>query len=251
MKSNLIILTGGISGSSVLAGLISKAGYWLGDDTKKVAYDTFENSRLVDLNNAILKASGFHWRDIGEIPPPSIRNIMACVENLELDPFQEFIDQCGHHRPWLWKDPRLSFTIYFWKKFVDLENTKFMLMLRDLKQTWTGTILRGKEPIAYKDVATIQNNAKDAAINFFEINHLEYLPLSFEDLILTPDAVITKINNFLGTNLSLNDFLSIYKGTLYKKRWNLMHFYQAHFKFLVLKYIFKAAITYPRSNTLK
>jgi len=251
MKSNLIILTGGISGSSVLAGLISKAGYWLGDNTKKVAYDTFENSRLVDLNNDILKASDFHWRDIGEIPPPSISNISACIENLELSPFKQFIDQCNRHRPWLWKDPRLSYTIYFWEKFVDLDNTKFILMLRDLKQTWTGTILRGKEPISYKDVATIQNNAKNAAINFFEMNHLEYLPLNFEELILAPDAVIKKINNYLDANLNLDDFISIYKGPLFKKRWNLMHFYKAHFKFFVLKYIFKDAITYPRSKSLK
>jgi hypothetical protein len=47
MRKNVIILTSGLSGSSVLAGLIANAGYWVGDETfKKDDYDTFENREL-------------------------------------------------------------------------------------------------------------------------------------------------------------------------------------------------------------
>ena len=49
MKKNVIILTSGMSGSSVLANLISQAGYWLGDETSKAPFETYENKELIDL----------------------------------------------------------------------------------------------------------------------------------------------------------------------------------------------------------
>ena len=42
---NVIILTGGLTGSSVLAGVLAAAGYWSGEDTfKKRDYNTYENA---------------------------------------------------------------------------------------------------------------------------------------------------------------------------------------------------------------
>ena len=56
---NVIILTSGISGSSVLTGLISRAGYWLGDVTHKKEYDTYENQELIDLDLQLFKQSEY------------------------------------------------------------------------------------------------------------------------------------------------------------------------------------------------
>ena len=48
---NVIILTGGLTGSSALAGLLTEAGYWCGEDTfKKSDYNTYENAELIALN---------------------------------------------------------------------------------------------------------------------------------------------------------------------------------------------------------
>jgi len=55
MKKNVIILTHGVSGSSVFAALLGRAGYWLGSETvQKPDYDTFENAALVALNYELL-----------------------------------------------------------------------------------------------------------------------------------------------------------------------------------------------------
>ena len=90
MKQNLIILTGGLSGSSVLAGLINKAGYWLGTKTTKVKYDTFENSKLVELNIKLFRNSGYFWRGVDDIPPPSAELILKKANSLDLLIFNQF-----------------------------------------------------------------------------------------------------------------------------------------------------------------
>jgi hypothetical protein len=42
-QRNVIILTAGLTGSSVVAGLLKNAGYWAGSKTvKKSGYDTIE-----------------------------------------------------------------------------------------------------------------------------------------------------------------------------------------------------------------
>ena len=61
---NVIILTSGVSGSSVLTGLIAKAGYWTGDTTAKKEYETYENQELIDLNLRLFKESGFRVEGI-------------------------------------------------------------------------------------------------------------------------------------------------------------------------------------------
>ncbi|HWH70686.1 MAG TPA: hypothetical protein VNT26_14955, partial [Candidatus Sulfotelmatobacter sp.] len=121
MKPNIIILTGGLSGSSVLSHLIAREGFWLGDATKEIDYKTYENSQLVDLNVEILNASGYAWKDVMDIPPPSIGQIEQAASRGEGREFSGFVDKCNAQAPWLWKDPRLCYTIYFWKKYIRLD----------------------------------------------------------------------------------------------------------------------------------
>ena len=55
-RDSVIILTGGLSGSSALAGLLSAAGYWSGEDTfRKRDYNTYENAELIRLNRQLMQ----------------------------------------------------------------------------------------------------------------------------------------------------------------------------------------------------
>ena len=56
--ANVIILTSGITGSSVLAGLLSQSGFWTGDKTYKKEYDTYENTELINCNLQMLREAG-------------------------------------------------------------------------------------------------------------------------------------------------------------------------------------------------
>src|SRR5215472_209946 len=78
VEPNVIILTSGLSGSSVLTALICRAGYWSGDRThKKPHYDTFENERLIELDCRIIAEAGYRGNYLLEFSPEAIAEIEA------------------------------------------------------------------------------------------------------------------------------------------------------------------------------
>ena len=246
MLPNIIILTGGISGSSVLAGLIAKEGFWLGTDTKKVAYDTYENTSLVELNIQLFQSSDFHWRDIADIPPPSPQRIAMLYKTIDSENYRKFVTESDKHNPWLWKDPRLSYTIHFWQNLIDLHKCKFIVMLRDLRQTWTGLILRGKFSIPFDKLKLIHEASETSARTFLGINNIDYLSLTFEDLVITPNRTIDRLNCHLGTKLSISELEDVYKGKLGKARWSSLDYYKARLRFFYYKYFLNSIVTFPR-----
>ena len=54
-RDSVIILTGGLTGSSALAGLLSAAGYWSGETFKKRDSNTYENADLIRLNRQLMQ----------------------------------------------------------------------------------------------------------------------------------------------------------------------------------------------------
>ncbi|MDA8166008.1 MAG: hypothetical protein M0017_13370 [Desulfobacteraceae bacterium] len=245
MKPNVVIMTGGLSGSSVLAHLIAREGFWLGDSVKKIDYKTFENSQLVDLNDEILKASGYGWIDVMDIPPPSVTRIEQAAQHAE-GKFPAFVETCDANGPWLWKDPRLSYTIYFWKRFLQLEKCKFILMSRDIRQTWTGIVLRGKMPISFADLRAIERNCIGQAREFLAREKIDYLAMTFEELITRPEESLAALNGFLGLGLTLDHLGAVYKGPLHRVRWSRADFLKARLRFAYYKHWKRDAIVFPR-----
>jgi hypothetical protein len=56
IRKNVIIRTMGLSGNSVLSGLIGRAGYWTGEDTFKKEYDT---DLIVNSEKALAKLNPY------------------------------------------------------------------------------------------------------------------------------------------------------------------------------------------------
>jgi len=248
LKSNVIILTGGLSGSSVLAGTIAKKDYWLGDNTEKINYQTFENSQLVKLNIELLHKSGYSWDDVMDIPSPSINSLREIDSVSCTNRCKDFVHECNNNKPWIWKDPRLCYTIFFWYKLLNIKSCKFILVERDIKQSWTGIVLRGKTPISFENMKIIENNCIKYSNKFFHEVGVNFLNISFDELILHPEKTIKKINNYLSINLSLKDFQAIYKGSLYKLRWTTLDFYKARMKYCYYKFIKRDATHFPRKR---
>src|SRR5690242_2078379 len=129
MKQSVIILTSGLSGSSVLTGLIARAGYWTGETHKKRDYDTFENKELIRLNRLLFERAAYTGNYLVEFSSEVIARI-AKLSAPHGDAYSSFIAECNQHRPWVWKDPRLWLTIRFWAEFLDLRDCNFILLTR-------------------------------------------------------------------------------------------------------------------------
>jgi hypothetical protein len=212
---NVVILTSGISGSSVLTGLISRAGYWTGDVTHKKEYDTYENQELIDLNLDLFKRSGYTGNYAMEFSAAGIEGITALAKTADPGPFRGFLRKCEGHQPWVWKDPRLWMTIRFWRQVVNFDECKFILMTRGFKHAWVSSILR-RHIRSYGSMKRYEQSIKDSLIAFLDSTQRPYLRITYEDLIFHPERVIGRLNAYLGTTLTVDDLKSIYHLPLYK-----------------------------------
>src|SRR5262249_53751564 len=92
MKKNIIILTSGLSGSSLLTGFIARGGYWTGDTTfSKHDYDTFENQELIDLNKKLFQEAEFTGNYAFEFSAEAMERITGLASRIDCGPYQSFV----------------------------------------------------------------------------------------------------------------------------------------------------------------
>lgn len=214
-RPNVVILTSGLSGSSVLTGLISRAGYWTGDSThKKQDYDTYENTELIDLNLKLLNEATYKGNYLLEFSQEIIDRVKVLHDRIDLQVYSLFIRKCNSHRPWVWKDPRLWLTVRFWKNLLDLNDCRFVLLTRSPMQSWISQTLR-RQITTYRYSKVYEENIKRSIVEFLQENRLSYISMSYESLILRPVETIDALNQLLGTHLAIEDLKNVYKRPLY------------------------------------
>ena len=214
---NVIVLTIGWTGSSVLSQLLSRGGLWAGDATmKKVDYDTWENLELTELNKKLLVDAGitidyareFSWRAVGQVA--------AAVDRIDTAPYRAFAQKMAQHTPWIWKDPRLWVTIRFWQRLMSFDDVRFVWLTRDDMQSWISANIRRQ--IITWSYCKAYNRAVNASIEaFLEIGDLPYTKLSFEDIVERPEATLEQLNRFLSMNLRMEDLQAVYTKPLRKR----------------------------------
>lgn len=239
MQCNVIILTTGLAGSSVLTGLLTEAGYWPGENTfKKTDYNTYENQTLVDLNRRICRESGYDRDFTMEFDPTDVSIITEQSRLIDVQPYREFVAHCDNHRPWVWKDPRLSLTIRFWKDLLDLNQIQFIILRREEFQTWVSTTIR-RQIQTREYCRRYFQNVEDSYVEFLRENNQPFLELVYEDILTKPEETLIRLNSFLGTTLAMKDLRNVYHGPLYRKQRGLadaIKAYMIYFKNYKLRY---------------
>jgi hypothetical protein len=217
VKKNAIILTPGLTGSSVFAALFGLAGYWLGNHTvQNTDYDTFENAELVALNRELLGALAPGFNHKRRFSIEDIVGIERASQTGELQPCREFLARCMSHSPWLWKDPRLTWTIRVWAKVMDLRQTAFLVLTRDDLQAWISANNRRRiQSMRY--TREYNDGITTANIRFLEESRLPFMKASFEDLLLQPEQMLDRLNDFFGLELSMSALRSVCGERLYHR----------------------------------
>ena len=214
---NVIILTGGLTGSSVLAGVLAAAGYWSGEDTfKKRDYNTYENAELIRLNRQLMKRVAVGEDYTTRFVPEAIGRIAALADQEDVSEYRALIERCESHAPWMWKDPRLWLTIGFWSRLLPWSRIRVLLLRRDPMQAWVSCTQRRQ--VQTYDYARRYNDSIQASLKaFLDANAIRYLPVLFEDLIVTPQQEVARIGRFLETPVTMEHLQSTYDGILYRK----------------------------------
>jgi hypothetical protein len=220
----------------VLTGLIARGGYWSGDETTDVGYNTHENADLVALDREIIDASGVDWTRLPPRPidETTIAGLHKAIDVLDKDRSLAFVERCQAHRPWIWKDPRLAYTIHYWESFLDLSECQFIIMGRDFRQAWSAHMIKGNRAVRYRVFHAVRHGLLESARRYAREHRLQSMSTTFEELTVEPQKVIDKLNGFLGTALTMDDFHATYSGPVGKLRWSKLDYlhawarYQAH-----------------------
>ena len=228
MKKNIIILTSGLSGSSLLTGFIARGGYWTGDLTfRKPDYETFENQELIDLDERLFREAGYTGNYASEHSVQPLERFAGLFPRIDCSVYRAFIKRCDDHQPWVWKDPRLWLTIRFWKNLLDLHRCAFILLTRDPMQVWISSLLR-RQITTYRYTCSHEDKINRSMVQFLQDNRLCYLHLKYEELIERPEETIDRLNKHLDSTLTLQDLQRTYKGALHKRpRYHLRRQFKA------------------------
>jgi hypothetical protein len=138
---NVLIIGSGRSGTSMAAGILSKAGYYMGENLMPATHANpkgfFESFDIEQINEDILRkvvknkplfidfffkknlAKGHYW-----LAKVSLRKRMKTAESINQRIRKEIA-----RAPFCFKDPRFSYTLPVWRPFLP-ENTVFLCIFR-------------------------------------------------------------------------------------------------------------------------
>lgn len=226
MRDRVVILTYGLSGSSVLAGLLTRAGYWPGDATyKKPDYDTFENLQLIEANRKLIAEAGYKGDHEHEFSAATVQRIATSRDSVAQAPFTDFLAECDRHKPWVWKDPRLWLTIRFWGSLLP-RDVAFILLTRSTAQLWASTNLR-RRIYTMNYIRRYHGQIEASLREFLASRQAPFLHVVFDDLIAQPEESLRSLNGFLGTSLARADLAAIYTEPLGRRSHGPLDFMKA------------------------
>lgn len=224
MNNNVIVLTTGLSGSSLVTSFIAQAGYWSGDETvvknnSTGNYNTHENKRLIELNDQLMKELSYEYNNDAQFHNQAHILFEKAASEIDKTEYLEFIKYCDSNGRWIWKDPRLWITIGFWQNIIKKDCIKIILLYRDPFSLWI-SLLNKRQIVSYSHLKKIEKKSRDELGGFLNSRGMNYHLLCYDKLIEMPEDVIPGLNNYLDDSLSLNDLIEVYDGRIRAKTWN-------------------------------
>jgi len=212
---NVFVLTTGLSGSSVLTGLIAQAGFWPGESTEFKSnatghYETYENSRFVALNDRLVELSGIEFDSKSWYQAELRQQFSDLHKTIDLTDYKAFIEESARHQPWVLKDPKLWVTLDFWLALFKDQNLHCVIATRSTSSLW---LSQTNKRIIY-DYAYLKN----AEIRSYEIllerlhkAKISFTPIRYEDLLESPEQNLSRLNNDIGISLTLKNWRKVYR----------------------------------------
>ena len=222
MSKNVLVVGMPRSGTSMTTSIFARNGYFVSEDEKNElrSGDEFnpsgywEAEPLIKCNAEILKSTGFQhdntwlYEAITDKQTSAIYNIEPLNDHIQL------IKDYDKKSPWVWKDPRLCYTLAYWWPLLDQENTLVLLLKRDPKEIYQSFLRLKWRTTSPKDKADVllrikgHLDAAQVAINKYNIPHIT---IFYSDFKTNPNETAKKINDFFGLNLIDNDLGFNYK----------------------------------------
>ena len=204
------------SGTSLTAAIFEKQGYFLsktekgelrqGDEYNPLGY--FEAETLIKANSRIFSRVGFNYDNTWlyeKIPPEKAKKILT-LSPLHTD--KKLVFEYQKTSPWLWKDPRLCYTLAYWSKLIDWDVTCVLLIKRSpadiynsfLRLNWRRPSINSKNDV-YQRVDEHIKFAED----IIKKSSIPCLTINYQDFESNPKALCLELNKYFGLQLDSSD----------------------------------------------
>ncbi len=216
MHKNIVVVGMPRSGTSMLAGIFGRRGYHVADDSEEQLRPAdadnpggyWEAERLIDCNVEIFKAAGYEHHNtwLFDAMPREVAKRIATLEPLR--EHREFIKQYEANSPWLWKDPRLCYTLAYWWRLLDPDKTRVLLTDRDPLAIYRSFLRLGWREPSVDAEADVLQRVKDhmgAAREAIEAQSIPHLNEPYERFANEPELVAESLSAFLGMTLTVAD----------------------------------------------
>ena len=217
MPKNSIVLGMARSGTSMTAAIFARCGYFVAEkDNQLQEADKFnpsgywEAEPFINANKEILSAVGFGcdntWfrNAITEKQAADILKLQILPEHKKL------ISQFNLHSPWVWKDPRLCYTLGYWWPHLEQENTRVLFLHREPSEILS-SFLRVKkswyvdQSLSEADICNRIEQHLKAAKSTLEKFNIPYVNINYSDYSSDPDGVVNSVSDFFEVVLDKSD----------------------------------------------
>lgn len=135
MPKNAIIVGMPRSGTSLIASIFARQGYFAGEDCRPADHFNpmgyWECAALVEANARILHASGFAHHNSWMYDALSPSHLDAIEKMQAGEAERGLLRSFSPRRPWIWKDPRLCYTLGVWWPLLNPADTQVLLVIRE------------------------------------------------------------------------------------------------------------------------
>ncbi len=215
MRRNVIIVGMPRSGTSMAAHIFASRGYFAAQEPKKElrAGDEFnpagywEAQRLIDANVAVFNAVGYAQHNTWLFKPITEQKAASIAEIPKAPAHGKLVATYEANAPWLWKDPRLCYTLAYWWPLMNPRSTAVLLLTRHVEHIFRSFLRLGwrKSVDELDEVAQrvhAHRAAAERAIRQFSIPHIK---IDYDDFANQPAETAQKISTMFGLEMREHD----------------------------------------------
>lgn len=206
------------SGTSLAASIFANKEYYVASskNTELQTADRYnpsgywEANSLLSLNKDILKAVGFKHDNTWFYDPISEQQTADIHELTPDQEHKDFVSNYDKNSPWLWKDPRLCYTLAYWWPLLNKETTAVLLVTREHKEIinsfkriaddWQTTIPMDDNHIENR----IQQHIA-SAMAILKKYDIPYIEIDYADYNQRPAETAEKLSQYFNVQLTKDD----------------------------------------------
>ena len=235
MPRNIIVVGTPRSGTSLAASIFARLGHFVADDEAAQLRDPdhfnpggyWEAEPLIEANVSLFQRVGFEHHNTWIFEPIAPEQAGRIAALTPVDEHRELVARFESHRPWVWKDPRLCYTLAYWWPLLDHESTAVLFVRRDPEETFKSFARIGwRESNEAGRKETYQRMADHVAAAEDAIRSLDipYVEIDYSDYRDSPERVAAVLSELSGLTISVADlgFTDHYSSSTLRGRFRVM-----------------------------